>query len=84
MACHDALESGVNLTGYFAWSLMDNFEWVSGFSKRFGMYHVDFETLERTPKNLGKMVSKNNTKRSSRSKCLAERYLPKQKKRLLF
>ncbi len=58
MACHDALASGVNLTGYFAWSLMDNFEWASGFSKRFGIYHVDFETLERTPKASAKWYQK--------------------------
>lgn len=58
MACHDALASGVNLTGYFAWSLMDNFEWASGFSKRFGLYHVDFETLERTPKASAKWYQK--------------------------
>jgi len=45
-----ALNKGVNLGGYFAWSLMDNFEWEYGFSKRFGLVHVDYETLVRTPK----------------------------------
>ncbi|WP_053978017.1 GH1 family beta-glucosidase [Mangrovimonas xylaniphaga] len=48
--CAKAIEEGVNLTGYFAWSFMDNFEWASGYSKRFGMHYVDFDTLERTPK----------------------------------
>ena len=50
-AVHDAIEAGVDLRGYFAWSLLDNFEWSLGYSKRFGIVHVDFETQERTPKD---------------------------------
>jgi len=45
-----AIEDGVPCSGYFAWSLMDNFEWAQGFSQRFGLIWVDFETLERIPK----------------------------------
>lgn len=49
-AVRGAIAKGVDVRGYFAWSLMDNLEWSSGFSKRFGIVHVDFESLERTPK----------------------------------
>ncbi|WP_033344840.1 GH1 family beta-glucosidase [Catenuloplanes japonicus] len=50
-ACHAAIEAGVPLKGYFAWSLMDNFEWSWGYAKRFGMVYVDYETQERIPKS---------------------------------
>jgi beta-glucosidase len=50
-AIHAAIEQGVDLRGYFAWSLLDNLEWSLGYSKRFGLVHVNFETLARTPKD---------------------------------
>ena len=50
-AAHRAIADGVDLRGYFVWSLLDNFEWAFGFTKRFGLIYVDYETLERTPKD---------------------------------
>jgi beta-glucosidase len=49
-AAHRALSDGVDLRGYFVWSLLDNFEWGYGYAKRFGIVRVDFETLQRMPK----------------------------------
>jgi beta-glucosidase len=49
-ACHDAIATGVPLRGYFAWSLLDNFEWAQGYRKRFGLVRVDFPTQQRIPK----------------------------------
>lgn len=46
----DAVAEGVNLKGYLVWSLLDNYEWSFGYSKRFGIVHVDYETQKRTPK----------------------------------
>ena len=50
-AVQDAIEAGVPVRGYFVWSLLDNFEWALGYSKRFGLVHVDYETQERRPKD---------------------------------
>jgi beta-glucosidase len=55
-ACRDALRRGVPLRGYFVWSLMDNFEWAFGYTRRFGVVHVDFETQRRTVKDSGRWV----------------------------
>lgn len=49
-AAHRALSAGVPLKGYFVWTLIDNFEWQHGYTKRFGLFRVNFETCERTPK----------------------------------
>jgi beta-glucosidase len=49
-AARRAIADGVDLRGYFLWSLLDNFEWAFGYSKRFGIVHVDYETQARTPK----------------------------------
>ena len=50
-ALHRAIADGCRVTGYHAWSLMDNFEWAAGYSQRWGLVRVDFDTLSRTPKN---------------------------------
>ena len=53
-----AIQDGVNLSGYFHWSLMDNFEWACGYQRRFGLYFVDFETQRRLPKRSAAFYSK--------------------------
>ncbi|WP_327309010.1 GH1 family beta-glucosidase [Streptomyces sp. NBC_01298] len=50
-AVHRAITDGVDVRGYFLWSLLDNFEWAYGYAKRFGAIHVDYDTLKRTPKS---------------------------------
>jgi beta-glucosidase len=51
VSAHRAIQAGVPLRGYFAWSLLDNFEWGHGFEKRFGLYAVDFDTQQRMQKD---------------------------------
>lgn len=53
-AAREAIDDGADLRGYFAWSLMDNFEWAFGYSKRFGIVHVDYDTQDRTIKDSGR------------------------------
>ncbi|MFD7920873.1 GH1 family beta-glucosidase [Streptomyces sp. NPDC059740] len=53
-ACDRAVAAGTPLAGYFAWSLMDNFEWAYGYDKRFGLVHVDYPTQRRTVKTSGR------------------------------
>jgi len=45
-----AVREGLPLKGYFAWSMMDNFEWSEGYARRFGIHYVDYKTLQRIPK----------------------------------
>ncbi|HWB35189.1 MAG TPA: family 1 glycosylhydrolase, partial [Rugosimonospora sp.] len=62
-ACHEAIAKGVPLRGYFGWSLLDNFEWAWGYTRRFGMVYVDYPTQRRIPKTSGRWyaeVSRSN------------------------
>jgi beta-glucosidase len=56
-AAHRAIARGVDLRGYLVWSLLDNFEWSYGYSKRFGIVHVDYATQERTVKDSGRWLA---------------------------
>lgn len=59
-----AIADGANVKGFFYWSLLDNYEWAEGYEKRFGLVHVDFESLARTPKSsyhaLARALAKND------------------------
>ena len=57
-ATRRAIAAGAPVRGYFVWSLMDNYEWALGYAKRFGLIHVDFETLARRPKASYQALSK--------------------------
>jgi beta-glucosidase len=58
LAARSAMRQGVDLRGYFVWSLLDNFEWAHGYSKRFGIVHVDYATQQRTPKDSARFYAK--------------------------
>ncbi|BDZ40005.1 GH1 family beta-glucosidase [Microbacterium suwonense] len=57
-AAHRVLQQGVDLRGYLVWSLLDNFEWGYGYSKRFGIVHVDYDTQKRTVKDSGRWLAR--------------------------
>jgi beta-glucosidase len=57
-AVRDAIAAGVDVRGYMVWSLLDNLEWSNGYSKRFGIVHVNFATLERTPKDSARFYAR--------------------------
>lgn len=63
-ATKQAIAEGANVKGFFYWSLLDNYEWAEGYEKRFGLVHVDFDTLERTPKSsyhaLARAIARND------------------------
>ena len=65
-AARRALEAGVDLRGYFAWSLLDNFEWSYGTSKRFGLVRVDYDTQRRTPKDERALLRRASSGRAAR------------------
>jgi beta-glucosidase len=52
----DLKRSGKDIRGYYVWSLLDNFEWAQGYSQRFGIVHVDFESQQRTPKKSARFL----------------------------
>lgn len=64
-AVDNAINQGVDIRGYFAWSLLDNFEWAEGYAKRFGIVHVDYETQKRTVKASGKAFGEFLKKRAA-------------------
>ena len=53
-----AMDEGVNVRGYYLWSLMDNFEWSAGYEARYGVYYTNYETLERIPKMSARWYAK--------------------------
>lgn len=63
-ATKQAIADGANVKGFFYWSLLDNYEWAEGYQKRFGLVHVDYETLARTPKSsyhaLARAIARND------------------------
>ncbi|OWJ61235.1 GH1 family beta-glucosidase [Paraburkholderia caledonica] len=66
-AVDEAIKAGVDIRGYFLWSLMDNFEWAFGYERRFGIVHVDYVTQKRTTKRSAELVSQFLEERKERS-----------------
>jgi beta-glucosidase len=56
-AMSEAIDAGAEVNAYFAWSLLDNYEWECGYGQRFGLVHVDFDTQKRTVKQSGRLYS---------------------------
>lgn len=69
-----AIQEGISVKGYFYWSLIDNFEWDSGFSKRFGLFEIDFKTQKRTPRESARIYKEICTKNEI-SERLTKKYL---------
>lgn len=65
-AVDQAVKAGVDVRGYFIWSLLDNFEWAFGYERRFGIVHVDYSTQKRTPKRSAKLVQQFLAERRSK------------------
>jgi beta-glucosidase len=72
---YEAIESGIDVRGYFHWSLMDNFEWREGFEPRFGLVEIDYETMDRKPRPSAYMYGE-ICKANGISEELVERYEP--------
>jgi len=66
-AVDQAVKAGVDVRGYFIWSLLDNFEWAFGYERRFGIVHVDYATQRRTLKRSAHLVRQFLTERRSKS-----------------
>ena len=66
-AVDEAIKAGVDIRGYFVWSLLDNFEWAYGYAPRFGVVHVDYDTQKRTIKHSGELIAKFLAERRARS-----------------
>jgi beta-glucosidase len=66
-----AIKAGVDIRGYFIWSLMDNFEWAFGYERRFGVFHVDYKTQKRTMKHSAELVAKFLEERNAKATARA-------------
>ncbi|MFQ6014873.1 MAG: glycoside hydrolase family 1 protein [Anaerolineae bacterium] len=77
-AVHRAIAEGVPVKGYFHWSLVDNFEWAEGYSARFGLIHVDFDTQKRTVKRSGELYGE-ICQAGGINQEMVERYAPEAK-----